>query len=432
LNTLVIYSAAALHTNTVRDYVEAFGRYLPSTVFFEPIEADESIQYSHALDLIDLVIVHYSANFHYGYFGATRLVRRLGEFKGTKVLFTQDDYDFTNKIKDGIAILNPDYVYSVLPDETAKAVYADEIERGIKFVNCLTGYVPKRLRGLKRKPIAERGIDVGYRGRFLPPWYGQLGFEKIGVGVEFRKQAEDTHLKTDIEWETDKRLYGSAWDDFLSNCKTTLASESGCNVFDMDGAIRDEVFQLQRKNPAMTDQEVYEACIAEHEGRYPLTNQISPKMFESVAMGTPLVMFEGSYSGIFEADRHYISLKKDFSNFDEVVSKIHDNEFLQNIADTAYEEILVNPEYSYRHFFQSFWEHISSECEFQDHSAVDLTERIGCKSRFVLGLDRLAETIRIQWWGVGKSVQYLQEWGFKIWIKKVTFLLLRKFKIFAR
>lgn len=415
-----------MHTNTVRDYVEAFGKYLPSTVFYEPIEADESLHYSHRLDLIDLVIVHYSANFHYGYFGVTKLLRRLGKFDGVKILFTQDDYDWTDKIRDGIKALKPDMVYSVLPDDTAAAVYDEEIERGIVFKNCLTGFVPERLQGLKRKPISERGTDVGYRGRTLPPWYGELGFEKIGIGLEFKNRSSQTALRTDIECDTTKRIYGSAWDDFLGNCKTTLASESGCNVFDFDGGIRESVLRAQKQSSGISAREIYEECIREHEGRFPPTNQISPKMFEAVALGTVLVMFEGSYSGIFEADRHYISVKKDFSNFEDVVKRIEDDQYLQKMSDLAYCEILENVEYSYQHFCESLWAEVSDLREFENFSPIDLTEAVGRGSRLLQSWDRFGESVRIHWWGIGKSIQYLKEWGFKIWIKKVSFLIVRK------
>lgn len=424
----MIYSAAALQTNTVRDYVEAFGKFFPPSVFFEPIEASESLHLSMRLDFVDIVIIHYSANFHYGYFGATRLLRRLSGFKGLKIFFTQDDYDMTNKIKDGIRVLNPDWIYTVLPKETAVEVYKEEIERGIRVENCLTGYVPDRLKNLPRRPIIERTIDTGYRGRFLNCWYGELGFEKIEIGDRFRELSRSGDLTVDIEWDTNKRIYGAAWDEFLGNCRTMLASESGCNVFDFDGSIREEVFRARRRNPAIGERELYDLYVREHEGKYFPTNQISPKMFEAVGAGTVLVMYEGTYSGIFEAGRHYIPVKKDFSNFDEVVEQIKDPDFLQAMADRAYEEILLNPDYSYKHFCESVYTRVSRSFEIQDHSPVDLTEAAGSCLRISLGMERLFEFIRRYLWGVKKSFQYLKEWGFEIWIKKVLFLVKRELR----
>lgn len=428
MTSLVIYSAAALHTNTVRDYVEAFGKYFPPSVFFEPIEASESLHLSMRLDFVDVVIIHYSANFHYGYFGATRLLQRLSGFKGLKIFFTQDDYDMTNLIKDGIRVLKPDWIYSVLPRETAVEIYKEEIERGIRVENCMTGYVPDRLKNLPRRPIEERLIDIGYRGRSLSCWYGELGFEKIDIGEQFRDLSRTGNLTVDIELDTNKRIYGAAWDEFLGNCRTMLASESGCNVFDFDGSIREKVMTARRRNPSLGERELYDLYVREHEGKYFPTNQISPKMFEAVAAGTVLVMYDGSYSGVFEAGNHYISVKKDFSNYDEVVGQITDSAFLQAMADRAYTEILLNPDYSYKHFCESVWARVSQSCEIQNHSPVDLTEAVGSCLRISLGKERLFEFVRKYLWGVKKSVQYLKEWGFRIWIKKVIFLVWRELK----
>ena len=45
---------------------------------------------------------------------------------------------------------------------------------------------------------------------------------------------------------------------------------------------------------------------------------ISPRHFEAAALRVCQVLFEGRYSGVMEPMRHYIPLRKDFSNFDEV------------------------------------------------------------------------------------------------------------------
>ena len=51
-------------------------------------------------------------------------------------------------------------------------------------------------------------------------------------------------------------------------------------------------------------------------------NVISPRCFEAAALRTLMVMYEGEYAGILEAGRHYVELKRDHSNIDEVVSAI--------------------------------------------------------------------------------------------------------------
>ena len=82
-------------------------------------------------------------------------------------------------------------------------------------------------------------------------------------------------------------------------------------------------------------------------------NQISPKIFESILVKTVLVLFEGDYSNILEPDIHYISLKKDFSNFDSVIEKTKSSKFLDEMADRAFEDVILSGKYSYKSFVMS-------------------------------------------------------------------------------
>jgi hypothetical protein len=57
-----------------------------------------------------------------------------------------------------------------------------------------------------------------------------------------------------------------------------------------------------------------------------------------------MIMYEGHYSGRMEAWRHYLPLKKDHSNMDEVVAVLRDSERCQKIVDTAFVEVAQNPD----------------------------------------------------------------------------------------
>ena len=65
-------------------------------------------------------------------------------------------------------------------------------------------------------------------------------------------------------------------------------------------------------------------------------------------------MYEGNYKGILKKDVHYISLKKDYSNIEEVINKIKDDDYLQNMANTAYKDIVESEKYSYENFIKMF------------------------------------------------------------------------------
>ena len=73
---------------------------------------------------------------------------------------------------------------------------------------------------------------------------------------------------------------------------------------------------------------------------------ITPRSFEAIAMKTVQVLYPGKYSGILEPWRHYIPINRDFSNLNEVISAIKNDEFLQKMANQAYSEIIESQNYS--------------------------------------------------------------------------------------
>ena len=73
---------------------------------------------------------------------------------------------------------------------------------------------------------------------------------------------------------------------------------------------------------------------------------ITPRSFEAIAMKTVQVMYPGEYSGILEPWKHYIPINRDFSNLNEVIKALKNDEFLQKMADHAYTEIIESQNYS--------------------------------------------------------------------------------------
>ena len=60
-----------------------------------------------------------------------------------------------------------------------------------------------------------------------------------------------------------------------------------------------------------------------------------------------MILYEGWYSGVLIPWRHYVPLKKDHSNMDEVVAVLSDERHAQEIIQNAYREIALNPGNSY-------------------------------------------------------------------------------------
>jgi hypothetical protein len=63
---------------------------------------------------------------------------------------------------------------------------------------------------------------------------------------------------------------------------------------------------------------------------------------------TAQLLVEGRYSGALEAGRHYLPIRRDFSNLDDVLEQASDPAVLAELADRAYEEVYASGRYSFR------------------------------------------------------------------------------------
>ena len=245
-----------------------------------------------------------------------------------------------------------DIVYTCVPPEGREYVYPSERFPDTEFIQTLTGYIPEdsSLEAFTT-PIRDREKLIGYRGRVLPHIYGSLGYEKFRIGADVKRFAEERQLPVDIETDDARRIHGTGWYRFLGSVRATLGTESGSNVFDIDGSLPTAIKDLLDKCPGISFEEVHRQVLAAHEGRVTM-NQVSPKIFEAIRLRTALVLFEGAYSGVVKPDLHFIPLRKDYANIDEVFSKLQDFDFLEALTQRAYDDVIASGKYSYRRFVE--------------------------------------------------------------------------------
>ena len=261
-------------------------------VGFEGHEAD--------LDHFDAILVHYSVRVSLTDYLSVAVAKAVSAYDGPKLLFVQDEYEETETARRWIEQLGIDTVFTNVPLDEIEKVYPRRRFPDTRFVHTLTGYVPEDPAIEDFSPLAERHMLIGYRGRRLPNHYGALGHDKWLIGKEMRRLAETRGLPVDIEVDDAKRIYGNDWYRFLGSCRATLGTESGANVFDFDGSLKALAGEKDLS---------YAEFAAEHlagrEGEVRM-NQVSPKIFEAIRLRTALILFEGEYSGVVEAE-HTIS-----------------------------------------------------------------------------------------------------------------------------
>jgi len=344
---LCFYESSQTYTNTVFEHLNSFSKYSANRWFYC---AQAGIDEFH-LDLsrFDVVVIHYSVRLPFDQISHST-ARALAGFPGLKVLFIQDEYDYTHRAWHWIKAIGIHLVFTVVPGANIERVYPTREFPSTKFLSNLTGYVPDALETSRPlPPPSSRRLIIGYRGRPLPIRYGRLGMEKVEIGRIVKEYCDAKGIVNDIAMTEEARIYGPPWYDFIASCRAMLGSESGSNVFDWDGTLDKRIAEFRRLNPEATNKEIYEAVVrpSEFDG---LMNQISPRIFEAIAARTVLVLFEGHYSGFLEPGKHYIPLKKDGSNIAEVIDLLHDGAYVDAMAEAAYRDVIGSEKYSYRSF----------------------------------------------------------------------------------
>lgn len=368
LNVAIFYDHASTHVGTLKEHLESFKRFSSNDITYIPATTSsgtgEEIDGIGPIDLsiFDVVIVHYSIRISLRHHLIQNFANSIKDFSGLKVLFIQDEYDSVECTRQWMDILRFDLVYTCVPLAEREKIYPSSRFPSTKFLSTLTGYVPELvyIDNFICK-LEERKFSIVYRGRELPAIYGLLGREKYLIGEEVKKLATQAGLSIDISSDHDSRIYGDDWYRFLASGRATLGTESGSNIFDFDGSLAARIEYLVDKNPEATFEKIWQTILINHEGVVRM-NQISPKIFEAIRLRTALVLFEGDYSGVVKPDIHFIPLRKDFSNFGEVVAKIMDDEFVLSMTQRAYDDVIKTGAYSYRKFIKGVDDDLRRYC----------------------------------------------------------------------
>ncbi len=281
---------------------------------------------------------------------------KLKEYAGVKIVMKQDEHFRTGLMGEYLGETGIDLLLTICDDENARRFYPEEVAPKLQFMQFLTGYIPESFRHLPYRATDARPIDVGYRGSIQPAEFGRLAWEKRSIGEDFRPYAEQRGLVTDISSRWEDRFMGDDWLAFLGRCKATLGVESGSDIVDKDGDVERDFKAFSSKYPDASDEEILRFLAPYEEGlQY---RAISPRHFEAAACRSVQVLFEGEYQGIFLPGQHYIPLKRDFSNVDEVMDTLLDERKRVEMTDRAFEEIVLNPKYAYSYFVKMFDERL--------------------------------------------------------------------------
>ncbi len=299
----------------------------------------------------DAVGIHYTLHLSEPkyYFLSMTLINRLAQFAGLKCIWLHDEYRRVNAVVDTLKKININVIFSLAEGSTLEALYPKSKLPQARVETVLAGYVSDPWLQKIPMPASQRSIDVGYRARRPPYWLGALGQEKVSIGTRFASEVLFQNLHLDISVDEHDRLYGDAWRKFLGNCKTVLCVESGSSVVDFSGEIEAKVNAACSADQSLTFDEISHQFLNQVDGKH-VINPISPRVIEAAASGAVMIAYEGRYSGLMHPWQHYIPLKKDFSNIEEVLAALQDYLLLEKLATNAYNDLAANPGHAYSAF----------------------------------------------------------------------------------
>ncbi len=336
---------------TVRQHIHAFRRHSCFPVW----EVNSDYGFPLRLEGVQpgAILLHYSL-FGSGEYrldeGFRAWLRSCDE--SVKVAFFQDEHYFCQKRFGFVNEFEIDLVYTHVSPQHIPRVWGRYAPRARAIFN-IPGYVDEDLVAAAERfarSDAERDIDVGYRGRPLPPHMGAGSQEKRIIGERFTELAGATTLNVDIETDEEHRIYGDAWYRFLGRSRATLGVESGVSFIDLEDECLAEYRRLRATaGRGATLDELQTGALGRWDGNIAYRT-LGPRHLEAAAFRVCQILYEGEYSGAMQPMVHYIPLAKDFSNFDEAVAAVGDPAIRRQLTDRAYQDLVGSGRYSYATF----------------------------------------------------------------------------------
>lgn len=260
------------------------------------------------------------------------------ERRGKLLVFFGNEY---NRMPEKIGFAREvaaDYIASQLPRAAAEWLYADCPQS--KVLLAPPALNPK----LYYPQGASRPIDIGFRGDLYAYMYSLGDIERPEMLRFFAERAEHWGLVKDIEYV---RYPREEWSRLLTACKGIIGAESGTYYLERDDHTQEAVKRYLEQYPGAGFQEVYERFFKDYPN--PVSGKaISSRHLEPVGTKTCQILLEGQYNGILEADEHYICLKKDYSNIEDVIRRFKDPAYRQAMVERAYDYVLAQHTYGHR------------------------------------------------------------------------------------
>jgi hypothetical protein len=344
-----------MYADNVIENIAAFGRHSRFRVW--PYNVEYGFRRGLEKVEFDAVVIHYSVFIpRENYMLGPEMIDWLSRSEAYKVAFFQDEHHHCRMRFSFLETAGVDCVYTML-----RQPYADEVYGRVPGVTSTVPHFPSyvsselvKAAGVHAKPDAERRLDIGYRGRPMPAYMGRGALEKKEIADRFVEAARDSGLIMDIKTGEHDRIYAEDWHKFTADSRGTLGTESGVSCFDIEDEVLESYERLSADGHEPTIDELErDGPLARWDGKIPYRT-VTPRNFEAAAFRTCQILYDGEYSGVMEPMRHYIPLRKDFSNVDEVIDLFKQPDLRAELTRNAYEDLIASGRYTYEEMISGF------------------------------------------------------------------------------
>lgn len=344
---LIIHALRPTSRQTTIDHLLAFREHLPNADvqylhFAQPLPKDLADGVAPDLLIVNYDYLNYRFTPLWPYIknrhrGIARRARNV-------VAIPQDDFWCHRLLDDWCVSWGVKRILTPI-DNDLEVLYPKSSKRA-EFKTVLTGYAPAKALGTVALP--ERPIDLGQRVRMMPPHLGSYAQQKAEQSLHLAAAARRAGFVVDVSTRTEDGFVGSAWPEFLAQCKFTVGMKGGASIADPYGLLysRVEAYKHRHSGRELTSQSF--GFLRRRDNRHRFS-AISPRLFEAAAAGTCQILRLDDYLGVLEPWTHYIPLHDDYSNMDEVIRAMVDIESASQIAKHAQEALIDSGNFGYSH-----------------------------------------------------------------------------------
>ena len=273
----------------------------------------------------------------------------INQLSGIKIAIPQDEGNYSGLLDEWLYGWDVSIIFSV--HYKSDGPLYPIMRNHAAIYPCLPGYIDmKKAKNILEKllPIAKRTKDIIYRVRKLPYWFGRAGYKKSYLAEVVSEKANVSGLIVDIKSGHKESFYGNDWLEFIASGKTVLAAQGGYSMINYYGEIPTRAEYIIRQKPEISFNNFSKKMPYGWDDFELFT--ITPRHFDAAIVKTCQVLLEGEYKNVLKPNRHYILIKEDYSNLDDVLRKIKDLDYIKVIADRTYEDIVQGGRFSYKTF----------------------------------------------------------------------------------